>query len=62
MVGNGIHKLEQATASTGIVTGYAWGQKVWSLELSDNICILSMYQNLKLLLFFKGKDLRQDVS
>ena len=35
-------------ASTGIVTGYAWGQKVWLLELSDNICILSTYQNLKL--------------
>lgn len=27
MVGNGIHKLEQAMPSTGIVTGYAWGTK-----------------------------------
>ncbi len=49
-------------ASTGIVTGYAWGQKVWLLELSDNICILSTYQNLKLPQFFKEKDLHQDVS
>ena len=42
-------------ASTGIVTGYAWGQKVWLLELSDNICILSTYQNLKLPQFFKER-------
>ena len=40
--------------STGIVTGYAWGQKVWSLELSDNICILSTYQ-FEITPVFQGK-------
>ena len=48
-------------ASTGIVTGYAWGQKVWLLELSDNICILSTYQ-IEITPVFKGKDLHQDAS
>lgn len=62
MVGNGIHKLEQAMQLVLELSLDMHGDKGMAAGLSDNICILSTYQNLKLPQFFKGKDLHQDAS